>query len=91
MGDKRDIMPVQKDLNIIYQNNGKRTQVEYFKLMEGVNENNTYVLRFKRTHKTDALVMFFDKDILPKSEIPEQEGVVRIAELDLFGRAKDKL
>ena len=85
IGDKRDMMPVQKDFRIFIRKNVDLIEVKDFKLEADATVKNTYTLRFNKEQVADGIMIYIDKEDLPKSELPEQDGLVRICELILLG------
>ncbi|MDB4581612.1 glycosyl hydrolase-related protein [Draconibacterium sp.] len=84
IGDEREMMPVQNNYRIFIRNNGVLTELDKFDLVPDSKVKNTYTLHFNKTVNADGIMVFIDKDKLPKSELPEQDGLVRISELSLL-------
>lgn len=84
LGDEREMMPIQNNYRIYIRNNGVLTEIEDFALVPDLKVKNSYTLNFKEEVSADGILVYFDKDKLPKSALTEQDGLVRINELTLI-------
>lgn len=84
VGDEREMMPIQNDYRIFIRNNGVLTELEKFELVPDPKVKNRYTLNFNKPVNADGIMVLIDKDKLPVSELPEQDGLVRISELTLL-------
>lgn len=83
-GDDRDMMPVQKNFRIFVRQNESLLEVENALIRQDSAIKNCYEVGFMESHLADGIMIWFDGDDLPKSELPDQDGLVRICELMLL-------
>jgi hypothetical protein len=83
-GDDRDMMPVQKDFRVFIRQNESLLEVENVIIRQDTAIKNYYEVNFAESLFADGIMIWFDGDDLPKSELPDQDGLVRICELMLL-------
>ena len=81
MGDDREMMPIQKDFRIFLRRGEALVEVENPIITADPGTKNFYEVDFGQSRTADGVMVFFDKDALPSSELPEQDGLVRIREM----------
>jgi hypothetical protein len=80
-GDEREMMPVQKDFKVFIRNNTELAELKDLTIEPDSTVKNSYTVNFDKEQSADGIMIYFDKEDLPKSELPEQDGLVRIKEL----------
>ncbi len=81
MGDEREMMPIQNKFKVFLRHNKTLVEVENPIVTADSKIKNHYKVDFRENKTADGIMIFFNKEDLPKSELPEQDGLVRIKEL----------
>lgn len=81
LGDEREMMPIQDKFKVKLRQNNTLVEVKDFILKADSIVKNAYELSFASVEKADGIMIYFDKNDLPKSELSDQDGIVRINEL----------
>lgn len=84
LGDEREMMPVQKKFKIYLRKKTELIELKEFTIIADPKVKNAYEVRYSEDQIGDGIMIFFDKDDLPKSDLQEQDGLVRIRELYLI-------
>ena len=81
VGDEREMMPIQKDFKVFLRDNKTLLEVENPTVTADSTIKNYYKVDFGENKTADGIMIYVNKEDLPKSELPEQDGLVRIKEL----------
>ena len=69
------------DFKIFIRNNTELAEVKDLTIEADSTVKNSYSVFFDKEQSVDGIMIYFDKEDLPKSELPEQDGLVRVKEL----------
>lgn len=83
-GDEREMMPIIKDFEILIKRDGELIEIDNLVIKADSIVKNSYEVDFGEDISADGVMILFDKDNLPKSDLPDQDGVVRICELEVI-------
>jgi len=81
VGDEREMMPIQKDFKVFLRHNKTLVEVENPTVTADSTIKNYYYVDFGENKTADGIMIYVNKEDLPKSKLPEQDGLVRIKEL----------
>lgn len=83
-GDDRDFMPDFDNFKIYGRNAGKLMQMGDLKTNGTyLGKKNSYKISFPETTELDAIMLYVSPEELPKSNMADQDGIVRVLELKL--------
>ena len=72
LGDDREMMPVQKKFKIHLRKGDKLLELKEFTIIADPKVKNAYEVHFNEDQTGDGIMIFFDKDELPKSDLQDK-------------------
>ena len=84
LGDEREMMPIQENFKILLRRDTELIEPNEFTIIADPEVKNAYEVHYNEDQTADGIMIYFNKDDLPKSVWKEQDGLVRIKELFLI-------